>query len=137
MSLLAALPILLPMTAFALGILARGAPRLQSVLALVVALALPLTGLAALSDDMRVAVILSAAMPMFGIYPVLAQERGLPLRDDAADYLVPRASRSQAELEKLVATIDRLSLERKAPPTMGIWRAALDAVHGPEEPRLI
>jgi len=67
----------------------------------------------------------------------LAQERGLPLRDDAADYLVPRASRAQADLEKLVATIDRLSLERKAPPTMGIWRAALDAVHGPEEPRLI
>ncbi|MGB3796493.1 MAG: ATPase [Alteraurantiacibacter sp.] len=67
----------------------------------------------------------------------LADERGLPLRDDAADYLVPRASRSQAELEKLVATIDRLSLERKAPPNMGIWRAALEAVHGPEEPRLI
>ncbi|MWV27659.1 HdaA/DnaA family protein [Aurantiacibacter rhizosphaerae] len=67
----------------------------------------------------------------------LAQERGLPLRDDAADYLVPRASRSQVELEKLVATIDRLSLERKAPPNMGIWRAALEAVHGPEEPRLI
>ena len=67
----------------------------------------------------------------------LAAERGLLLRDDAADYLVPRASRSQAELEKLVATIDRLSLERKAPPNMGIWRAALEAVHGPEEPRLI
>jgi len=67
----------------------------------------------------------------------LAQERGLPLHDDAADYLIPRASRSQAELELLVATIDRLSLERKAPPTMGIWRAALEAVHGPEEPRLI
>ena len=67
----------------------------------------------------------------------LADERGLLLRDDAADYLVPRASRSQEELEKLVATIDRLSLERKAPPTMGIWRAALEEVHGPEEPRLI
>ncbi len=67
----------------------------------------------------------------------LAQERGLPLPADAADYLVPRASRSQEELEKLVATIDRLSLERKAPPTLGIWRAALEAVHGPEEPRLI
>ncbi len=67
----------------------------------------------------------------------LADERGLSLRDDAADYLVPRASRSQAELENLVATIDRLSLERKAPPTMGIWRMALEAVHGPEEPRLI
>jgi len=59
------------------------------------------------------------------------------LPGDAADYLVPRASRSQEELENLVATIDRLSLERKAPPTLGIWRAALEAVHGPEEPRLI
>ncbi len=67
----------------------------------------------------------------------LAAERGLPLRADAADYLIPRASRSQADLEQLVATIDRLSLERKAPPNLGIWRAALEAVHGPEEPRLI
>lgn len=41
------------------------------------ALALPLLGLAALSEEMRVAAILSAAMPMFGIYTVLAQERGL------------------------------------------------------------
>ena len=67
----------------------------------------------------------------------LAQERGLALGPDAADYLVPRASRSQQGLEKLVDMIDRLSLERKSPPTQGIWRAALDAVHGPEEPRLI
>lgn len=67
----------------------------------------------------------------------LADERGLPLRDDAADYLIPRASRSQADLEQLVKTIDRLSLERKAPPSLGIWRAALEAVHGPDEPRLL
>ncbi len=72
-----------------------------------------------------------------GLLLSLAQERGLPLPGEAADYLVPRASRAQADLEKLVATIDRLSLERKVPPTMGIWRAALEAVHGPEEPRLI
>lgn len=67
----------------------------------------------------------------------LAEERGLPLRDDAADYLIPRATRAYAELELLVATIDRLSLERKAPPNLGIWRAALEAVHGPDEPRLL
>ena len=67
----------------------------------------------------------------------LAQERGLPLPGDAADYLVPRAGRSQADLERLVAAIDRLSLERKAPPTLGIWRSALEAVHGPAEPRLL
>ena len=40
-------------------------------------IALPMLGLAALSDEMRIAAILSAAMPMFGIYTVLAQERGL------------------------------------------------------------
>ena len=67
----------------------------------------------------------------------LAEQRGLPLGAEAADYLVPRAGRSWAELEKLVAAIDRLSLERKVPATHSIWRAALEAVHGPEEPRLL
>ncbi len=67
----------------------------------------------------------------------LCDERGLALGPGAAEYLVPRASRSHAGLEKLVAMIDRLSMERKAPPTQGIWRAALEAVHGPDEPRLL
>lgn len=67
----------------------------------------------------------------------LAEERGLPLGADAANYLVPRAERSYLQLERLVATIDRLSLERKVPPTLAIWRAALEAVQGPEEPRLL
>jgi hypothetical protein len=66
----------------------------------------------------------------------LAEERGLPLGHDAAAYLVPRAERSYLQLEKLVEAIDRLSLERKVPPTLAIWRAALEAVQGPEEPRL-
>src|SRR5690606_23500831 len=66
----------------------------------------------------------------------LAEERGLPMAADAAAYLVPRATRSYLQLEKLVAAIDRLSLERKAPPTLVIWRAALEAVEGPEEPWL-
>ncbi|MGH1355866.1 MAG: AEC family transporter [Thalassovita sp.] len=39
-------------------------------------LLVPLLGLPALSADMHTAVILSAAMPMFGIYTVLAQEYG-------------------------------------------------------------
>jgi len=68
---------------------------------------------------------------------VLAEQRGLPLGAEAADYLVPRAGRSWGDLEKLVAAIDRLSLERKVPATQSIWRAALEAVHGPEEPRLL
>ncbi len=67
----------------------------------------------------------------------LAAERGLVLGPDAADYLIPRASRAAADLERLVAMIDRLSLERKSPPLLGIWRAALEALHGPEEPRLL
>jgi hypothetical protein len=67
----------------------------------------------------------------------LAAERGLSLGPEAAAYLVPRASRTQADIERLVEMIDRLSLERKSPPTQGIWRAALDALHGPEEPRLL
>nr|WP_166179077.1 ATPase [Altererythrobacter segetis] len=67
----------------------------------------------------------------------LAEERGLPLGHEAAAYLVPRAMRSYLQLEKLVEAIDRLSLERKVPPTLAIWRAALEAVQGPEEPRLL
>ena len=67
----------------------------------------------------------------------LAEQRGLPLGAEAAAYLIPRAGRAFAEIEKLVAAIDRLSLERKVPPTQSIWRAALEAVHGPEEPRLL
>lgn len=38
---------------------------------------LPLLGLVTLTQDLRAAAILSAAMPMFSIYPLLAQERGL------------------------------------------------------------
>lgn len=67
----------------------------------------------------------------------MAEERALPLGEEAAQYLVPRAERSYLQLEKLVEAIDRLSLERKAPPTLAIWRAALEAVQGPEEPRLL
>jgi hypothetical protein len=67
----------------------------------------------------------------------MAEERALPLGDEAAAYLVPRAERSYLQLEKLVEAIDRLSLERKAPPTLAIWRAALEAIQGPEEPRLL
>jgi len=67
----------------------------------------------------------------------LAEQRGLSLAEGAADYLVPRAERSFAALEELVAMIDRISLERQAPATMSVWRAALEAMHGPEQGRLI
>ncbi|MEP5938510.1 MAG: DnaA/Hda family protein [Erythrobacter sp.] len=67
----------------------------------------------------------------------MAAQRGLALADGAADYLSPRAERSFAGIENLVGTIDKLSLERKAPATMSIWRAALDATQGPEQARLL
>ena len=66
-----------------------------------------------------------------------ASRHGLALGEGALTYLVPRVTRSFAEIERVVATIDRLSLERKAPPTMGIWRDALEAVQGPEQARLL
>ncbi|MEM6585873.1 MAG: ATPase [Pseudomonadota bacterium] len=67
----------------------------------------------------------------------MAAERGLGLSDGAVDYLVPRANRSFADLERLVRTIDRISLERAAPATMSVWRAALEALQGPEQASLL
>lgn len=66
-----------------------------------------------------------------------AEQRGLVLEESAAAYLVPRCERSHLAVERLVAAIDRLSLERKLPPGMAIWRDALDEVNGPSQPRLI
>jgi chromosomal replication initiation ATPase DnaA len=66
-----------------------------------------------------------------------AAQRGLALGDGALAYLVPRSERSWAGIERLVTAIDRLSLERKVPATMSIWRDALDAVRGAEQPRLL
>lgn len=66
-----------------------------------------------------------------------AELRGLALGPDASAYLVPRAERSHMGIERLVGAIDRLSLERKAAPTLSIWRDALDEVRGPQEPRLL
>ena len=65
-----------------------------------------------------------------------AEQRGLSLPEGAADYLVPRTTRSFAAIEALVAAIDRISLERQTPATMSVWRAALEALHGPEQQRL-
>lgn len=67
----------------------------------------------------------------------IAQQRGLALTDGALEYLVPRAERSFADIERLVAAIDRLSLERKSPATMSLWRDALEAVQGAEQARLL
>ncbi len=65
-----------------------------------------------------------------------AAQRGLALGEGALAYLVPRAERSFAGIESLVAAIDRLTLERKVPATLSVWRDALDTVHGPEQAKL-
>lgn len=66
-----------------------------------------------------------------------AAQRGLALGDGAPAYLVPRMERSYAAIEKIVAEIDRLSLERQVPATLSVWRDALEAVQGPEQGRLL
>lgn len=66
-----------------------------------------------------------------------AEQRGLTLPEGAADYLVPRTTRSFAAIEALVTAIDRISLERQGPATMSVWRAALEALHGPEQQQLL
>ena len=58
-----------------------------------------------------------------------AEMRGLALDPAAPAYLVPRGERSHLGAERLVAAIDRLSLERKAAPTLSIWRDALSEVN--------
>ena len=59
---------------------------------------------------------------------VHAEQRGLVLGADAAAYLVRRLERSHLAVERLVGTIDRMSMARKQAPTMGLWRDALDEV---------
>ncbi len=66
-----------------------------------------------------------------------AEMRGLVLDENAAAYLVPRCVRSHSGVERLVAEIDRLSLERKAPASMAIWRDALESLGGTIQPRLL
>jgi len=67
----------------------------------------------------------------------IAEEYGLALGEGAVSYLVPRCERSFAGIERLVTNIDRLSMERKLPATLSIWRDALEAVLGSEQPRLL
>jgi hypothetical protein len=68
---------------------------------------------------------------------VHAEQRGLALGPEGVAYLAARAERSHLGIEALVAAIDRLSLERKVPPSQGIWREALEELLGPDEPRLL
>lgn len=67
---------------------------------------------------------------MAGLIELHAEMRGLVLDPAAAAYLVPRTERSHVGAERLVEAIDRLSLERKAAPTLSIWREALNEING-------
>ena len=65
------------------------------------------------------------------------EARGLAIGDDGARYLATRGERSHFAAESLVATVDRLSMERKQAPGLAIWREALDELSGPSQPRLL
>lgn len=98
-----------------------GLPDLRSRLAAALHLTI------GIPDDEMIAALIAAH----------AEARGLVLGDEALTYLVPRLERSFAGIEAVVAAIDRLSLERMAPPTLSVWRDALEAVQGAEQPRLL
>ncbi|MFN3470656.1 MAG: HdaA/DnaA family protein [Novosphingobium sp.] len=72
-----------------------------------------------------------------GLIAEHARRRGLILGDAVTAYLLPRVERSHAEIELLVETIDRLSLERKAPVTISLVRDALEERTGQFQPRLL
>lgn len=66
-----------------------------------------------------------------------AEARGLALSEEGCRYLANRAERSHIAAEHLVALVDRISLERKQAPGAAIWRAALEEMQGPPQPRLL
>ncbi len=66
-----------------------------------------------------------------------AEQLRLALPPDAGGYLVPRIERSHLGAERIVAAIDRLSMERKCAPGLAVWRDALDEVVGASQPRLL
>ena len=94
-----------------------------------------------LASRLGAALLLEIGAPddelLAGLVEVHAAARGLALPEGAAAYLLPRIERSHAGVEALIASIDRLSLERKAPVTISLLRDAL-AEHGVLfQPRLL
>jgi len=67
---------------------------------------------------------------MAELMAVHAEARALALGDDAFAYLATRAERSHLMAERIVAAIDRISLERKCAPGPAVWREALAQVQG-------
>lgn len=72
-----------------------------------------------------------------GLLAEHALRRGIVLGDTVLAYLLPRVERSYAEIELLIETLDRLSLERKAPVTISLARDALAERTGEFQPRLL
>ncbi len=72
-----------------------------------------------------------------GLIEAHAEQRRLVLADGASAYLVPRVERSFLAVERLVAAMDRISLERQVPATMSVWRDALESVQGAQQARLL
>jgi hypothetical protein len=66
-----------------------------------------------------------------------AEARGLAIGDEGARYLATRGERTHLAAERIVATIDRLSLERKHAPGPAIWRDALEELSGRSQLRLL
>lgn len=94
-----------------------------------------------LKSRLEAALQLTIGAPDDAMLAALIEEhaamRGLALGEEATRYLVPRVSRSFAGAERIVQAIDRISLERKSAPSMAVWRAAIEAVEGPEAPFLL
>lgn len=72
-----------------------------------------------------------------GLIEAHAAARALALPEGGVAYLIPRIERAHAAVEHLIATVDRLSLERKSPVTISLLRDALAEQGEPVQPRLL
>jgi len=94
-----------------------------------------------LASRLSAALLLEIGPPddelLAGLIETHAARRGVVLPEGAVAYLLPRIERSHAAVESLVATIDRLSLERKAPVTISLLRDALSGEGEAFQPRLL
>lgn len=94
-----------------------------------------------LASRLGAALLIEIAPPdddlVAGLVAELSARRGLVLGEQVLAYLLPRLERSHAEIELLIETLDRLSLERKAPVTISLVRDALAERNGEFQPRLL
>ena len=94
-----------------------------------------------LASRLGAALVLEIGAPddamMADLIAAHAEARALPLGEEGLRYLASRVERSHLGAERLIAAIDRLSLERKVAPGPAIWREALTEVSGISQPRLL